>query len=109
MTEEDLGDDSPGAEKTISNDLKAHARRWVWPEGAQDGKWSSTAATAEECYNQVEQFMAQGFWPLIKVVWYVKTFAPGDATNVQGRVFLRAAVLKTGVILADLPGREVII
>ena len=24
--------------------------------------------------------------------------------NVRGRVFLRAAVLKTGVILADLPG-----
>ena len=68
LSKQYLEDTSTGAEENISSDLKEHARRLRWPEGAYEGNWSSTAPTAEACYYEIERFMSQGFWPLIKVV-----------------------------------------
>lgn len=59
-----------------------------WPEGGNDGMWRSTAQDAKECCEKTGQFMENRLWPFTKVV----------------RIYLSAQVLKTGIILADLPG-----
>lgn len=59
-----------------------------WPEGGSDGMWRSTAQDAEECCEKTGQFMENRLWPFTKVV----------------RIYLSAQVLKTGIVLADLPG-----
>ena len=53
---------------SILGQLKVLARAIRWPEGAQDGKWASTADTAEQCHEQTGAFMKEGLWPLTKVV-----------------------------------------
>lgn len=53
---------------SILNRLKGLARAIQWPEGAQNGKWSSTADTAEQCHEQTGVFMKEGLWPLTKIV-----------------------------------------
>lgn len=59
-----------------------------WPEGGSDGMWRSTAQDAEECCEKTGQFMENRLWPFTRVV----------------RIYLSAQVLKTGIVLADLPG-----
>ncbi|KAI9879730.1 MAG: hypothetical protein M1830_007515 [Pleopsidium flavum] len=87
-TYEYLNDACEGAFDRILTKLRSLAGSLEWPEGARDGKWSSTAETAEQCHEQTGAFMTKGLWPFTKIV----------------RVYLSAQVLKTGVILADLPG-----
>ncbi len=48
--------------------LKDLARAIQWPEGAKDGKWSSTAETAGQCHDQTGAFMKEGLWPFTKIV-----------------------------------------
>ncbi|KFY06936.1 hypothetical protein V492_07602 [Pseudogymnoascus sp. VKM F-4246] len=59
-----------------------------WPDSGENGKWTSTADTADECCEKTSVFMQDRFWPFTKII----------------RVYLQAEVLKTGIILADLPG-----
>ncbi|OBT59443.1 hypothetical protein VE04_00611 [Pseudogymnoascus sp. 24MN13] len=59
-----------------------------WPAGADSGKWTSTADTADECYEKTGVFMEDRFWPFTKII----------------RVYIEAQILKSGIILADLPG-----
>ncbi|KFY77671.1 hypothetical protein V499_03018 [Pseudogymnoascus sp. VKM F-103] len=59
-----------------------------WPAGADSGKWTSTADTADECYEKTSIFMQDQFWPFTKII----------------RVYIEAQILKAGIILADLPG-----
>ncbi|KFY49525.1 hypothetical protein V496_09946 [Pseudogymnoascus sp. VKM F-4515 (FW-2607)] len=59
-----------------------------WPDSGEIGKWTSTADTADECCEKTSVFMEDRFWPFTKII----------------RVYLQADVLKTGIILADLPG-----
>ncbi|OBT81787.1 hypothetical protein VE02_09856 [Pseudogymnoascus sp. 03VT05] len=59
-----------------------------WPDSGENGKWTSTAETADECCEKTSVFMEDRFWPFTKII----------------RVYLQADVLKTGIILADLPG-----
>ena len=53
---------------SILGRLRGLAREISWPEGAQDGKWSSTAETAGQCHDQTEAFMKEGLWPFTKIV-----------------------------------------
>lgn len=53
---------------SILGQLKCLARMTQWPEGARDGKWSSTAETAEQCHDQTGEFMKEGLWPFTKIV-----------------------------------------
>lgn len=53
---------------SILSQLKGLARAIQWPEGAKDGKWSSTAETAEHCHDQTGAFMKEGLWPFTKIV-----------------------------------------
>ncbi|KAL8773729.1 MAG: hypothetical protein Q9209_001497 [Squamulea sp. 1 TL-2023] len=83
-----LKDEGEGAFDRILNDLKRLASRIKWPSDAANGRWTATASSATECHDKVAFFMQQGLWPLTNVV----------------RIYLSAQVLKTGVVLADLPG-----
>ncbi|MCJ1266316.1 hypothetical protein MMC22_006199, partial [Lobaria immixta] len=83
-----LQDTLDGAFCRILDTLKQLASELRWPPGAVDGKWVSTAKTAIECNEKVGLFMQEGLWPLTEVV----------------RIYLKAQVLMSGIILADLPG-----
>ncbi|KAL8977326.1 MAG: hypothetical protein Q9205_006849, partial [Flavoplaca limonia] len=83
-----MKDQSDGAFEQILENLKRLAALIEWPADAKNGRWTATAASAAECHDKVAYFMKKGLWPLTNVV----------------RIYLNAQVLKTGVILADLPG-----
>ncbi len=95
----------------IEAKLQSLADGLRWPEGASNGKWLSTAADATECHEKVAKFMEDGLWPLTNVVRYAHDIhclasykiCFTDSRNL-GRIYLSAQVLKTGIILADLPG-----
>ena len=85
-----LDDRTPGAlERAIEQftqwaaDLTAR-----WPQSSSGPVWRSTADTADSCCEATDKLMEDESWPFTKVI----------------RVFLDAEVLKTGVVLADLPG-----
>ncbi|KAL8724298.1 MAG: hypothetical protein Q9166_008029 [cf. Caloplaca sp. 2 TL-2023] len=84
-----LKEQSEGAFERILGELRRLAALIEWPPGAANGSWMATAASSDECHDKVAYFMQQGLWPLTNIV----------------RIYLSAQVLKTGVVLADLPGR----
>lgn len=86
-----LRDMSKGALERLTAQLIGWSREIEWPEGASDCLWRSTADTAEECVKKTALFMQDRYWPFTKII----------------RVYLSAQVLKTGVVLADLPGKDV--
>ncbi|KAL8905916.1 MAG: hypothetical protein Q9171_006480 [Xanthocarpia ochracea] len=83
-----LRDEGEGAFERILNGLKRLASLIEWPSDAANGRWTATATSAMECHDKVAYFMREGLWPLTNIV----------------RIYLGAQVLKTGVVLADLPG-----
>ncbi|EXJ86047.1 hypothetical protein A1O1_06416 [Capronia coronata CBS 617.96] len=74
--------------------IVAKLARWSqeleWPEGDQEGFWTTTATDADECCEKTSIFMNNRFWPFTKII----------------RVFVDAPVLRHGVVLADLPGLQ---
>ncbi|KAE9366257.1 hypothetical protein N431DRAFT_419424 [Stipitochalara longipes BDJ] len=82
MTEEGLA--------KATDQLVQWTRELEWPDGGNSGFWKATADTAEECCEMTSIFMEDRFWPFTKII----------------RVYLNAQVLKTGVVLADLPGLQ---
>ncbi|CAG2005293.1 unnamed protein product [Fusarium graminearum] len=83
-------DMSDGALERITDQLIEWTREIEWPTGGVDGFWTSTAQTSEECVEKTKFFMQDKFWPFTKII----------------RVYLNSQVLKTGVVLADLPGLQ---
>ncbi|PSN71098.1 hypothetical protein BS50DRAFT_631118 [Corynespora cassiicola Philippines] len=64
------------------------------PGGPESQTWSTTAFTVEECADKLDVFIGKStfhdlpvLWPFIRIV----------------RVYLRAAILQSGVVLADCP------
>jgi len=57
-----------GTTDSIINSLKNLARSFARPEGGVNGKWKSTAQTAQDCHQQIDIFMEEKFWPLMKIV-----------------------------------------
>ncbi|KAM0549484.1 hypothetical protein ACHAPJ_009300 [Fusarium lateritium] len=90
FTQKYAQDMSDGASERITDQLIEWARQTEWPRGGADGFWTSTAQTAEECVEHTKLFMQDKFWPFTKII----------------RVYLDSQVLKTGVVLADLPGLQ---
>ncbi|KAH8688415.1 hypothetical protein BGZ61DRAFT_353751 [Ilyonectria robusta] len=90
FTKEFLRDMSEGALEKITNQVLQWVSDIEWPSGGNDGFWVSTAQTAEECCNKTKVFMQDKYWPFTKII----------------RVYLNSQVLKTGVVLADLPGLQ---
>ncbi|OAQ87853.1 dynamin, GTPase domain-containingprotein [Purpureocillium lilacinum] len=83
-------DTSDGALERISSQLIQWANELEWPNNGQEGRWVATATTAEDCVEQTKQFAHDKYWPFTKII----------------RVYLSSQVLKTGVVLADLPGLQ---
>ncbi|KAJ5726029.1 uncharacterized protein N7483_007386, partial [Penicillium malachiteum] len=92
-----LSDDQHGADETILHQLE----RWAYaglthrPGGAQAVDYSATASDVLDCQDLLDILTAdhQGnelpaLWPFIKII----------------RVYLSSPVLRTGLVLADLPG-----
>ena len=80
--------DHEGAYDDIVQRLIEWAGQLEWPDEGIDGRYQYFANTAEECSEKTEQFMDDRFWPFTKVI----------------RIFTRSQVLKSGLILVDLPG-----
>ncbi|RYP61155.1 hypothetical protein DL769_007837 [Monosporascus sp. CRB-8-3] len=90
FSKEMLRDMSEGALERIQDQLIAWTNDMEWPDGGEAGCWKSTANNAEECREKTGLFMQDRYWPFTKII----------------RVYLNAQVLKTGVVLADLPGLQ---
>ncbi|KAH6678502.1 hypothetical protein B0J14DRAFT_582898 [Halenospora varia] len=85
-----LSDMAEGGLAKATDQLIQWAHELEWPDGGNSGMWKGTANTAEECCEMTSEFMQDKFWPFTKII----------------RVYLSAQVLKTGVVLADLPGLQ---
>ncbi|KAF2183055.1 hypothetical protein K469DRAFT_584335 [Zopfia rhizophila CBS 207.26] len=83
-----LRDTSAEGKEKVLTLLLQWTRELDWPAGGSDGIWRSTAQETKECCAKTSQFMQNRLWPFTKVI----------------RVYLSAQVLKTGIVLADLPG-----
>ncbi|KAK4152198.1 hypothetical protein C8A00DRAFT_35109 [Chaetomidium leptoderma] len=81
---------SEDALERLTAQLVEWSREIEWPESAVDGLWRSTADSAEECVEKTSVFMQNQYWPFTKII----------------RIYLNAQVLKTGGVLADLPGLQ---
>ncbi|RYO92978.1 hypothetical protein DL762_001340 [Monosporascus cannonballus] len=90
FSKEMLRDMSEGALERIQDQLIAWTNDMEWPDGGEAGCWKSTAGNAEECREKTGLFMQDRYWPFTKII----------------RVYVNAQVLKTGLILADLPGLQ---
>lgn len=90
FTQKTAQDMSEGALERITDQLIEWTGEIEWPTGGVDGFWTCTAETAEECVEHTRLFMQDKYWPFTKII----------------RVYLNSHVLKTGVVLADLPGLQ---
>ena len=68
LTEDTLKDMSDGAYDNLRKQLMGWASDLVWPSGASDGKWRSSALDAEDCRRQTEAFKLARFLPFIKIM-----------------------------------------
>lgn len=60
MTEEGLA--------IVTDQIMQWAQEIDWPAGADSGKWTSTADTADECCEKTSVFMQDQFWPFTKII-----------------------------------------
>ncbi|KAF4472847.1 hypothetical protein FALBO_253 [Fusarium albosuccineum] len=90
FTQKFAQDTSEGALERVTRQLIEWTTEIEWPSSGIDGFWTSTAETAEECVEHTKLFMQDKYWPFTKII----------------RVYLNSQVLKTGVVLADLPGLQ---
>ncbi|PVH75179.1 hypothetical protein DL98DRAFT_658308 [Cadophora sp. DSE1049] len=88
LTEIYLQDTSSGAEARIKDQLKLWTRALEWPGDSHESGWLGTAETVSECKSKTRQFLMGNLWPFIKII----------------RIYLSSQVLRSGAILADLPG-----
>ncbi|PQE22018.1 Dynamin GTPase domain protein [Rutstroemia sp. NJR-2017a BBW] len=84
-----LSDMAEGASAKITKQLLKWSKEIEWPDDGESGFWEDTAETIDECSEKTSVFMENRLWPFTKII----------------RVYLDAEVLKTGVVLADLPAR----
>lgn len=50
----------------VTDQIMQGAQEIDWPAGADSGKWTSTADTADECCEKTSVFMQDQFWPFTK-------------------------------------------
>ena len=48
--------------------LMEWSREIRWPDGVVNGRWSSTAESAEECCRKTQLFMRDQYWPFTKAI-----------------------------------------
>lgn len=86
-----LSDNSEGASERIKIQLLEWIKNIEFPAD-DSGLWKASADTSDECQELTSAFLEDRLWPFTKMI----------------RVYLDAEVLKTGVVLADLPGTIII-
>ncbi|KAF5868070.1 uncharacterized protein Bfra_007265 [Botrytis fragariae] len=84
-----LSDKSKGSFERIKSKLLEWMQKIEFPADDESGLWTASAHTSDECQELTSVFMEDKLWPFTKII----------------RVYLDAEVLKTGVVLADLPAR----
>ncbi|TGO35356.1 hypothetical protein BHYA_0161g00190 [Botrytis hyacinthi] len=84
-----VSDKSKGAFERIKSQLLEWMQNIEFPADDESGLWTASAHTSDECQELTSVFMEDKLWPFTKII----------------RVYLDAEVLKTGVVLADLPAR----
>ncbi|TGO79010.1 hypothetical protein BELL_0046g00100 [Botrytis elliptica] len=85
-----VSDKSKGAFEKIKSQLLEWMHKIDFPADDESGLWTAIAHTSDECQELTSVFMEDKLWPFTKII----------------RVYLDAEVLKTGVVLADLPGLQ---
>ncbi|KAF7896904.1 uncharacterized protein EAF01_009307 [Botrytis porri] len=85
-----LSDNSKGSFERIKSKLLELMHKIKFPVDSESGLWKASAHTSDECQELTSVFMEDKLWPFTKII----------------RVYLDAEVLKTGVVLADLPGLQ---
>ncbi|TGO07985.1 hypothetical protein BTUL_0233g00180 [Botrytis tulipae] len=85
-----VSDNSKGAFERIKSQLLEWMEKIEFPADDESGLWTASAHTSDECQELTSVFMEDKLWPFTKII----------------RVYLDAEVLKTGVVLADLPGLQ---
>ncbi|KAF7956008.1 hypothetical protein EAE96_004929 [Botrytis aclada] len=85
-----VSDKSEGAFERIKSQLLEWMQKINFPADDESGLWTASAHTSDECQELTSVFMEDKLWPFTKII----------------RVYLDAEVLKTGVVLADLPGLQ---
>ncbi|KAM4054595.1 dynamin family protein [Hirsutella rhossiliensis] len=85
-----LKDTTEGAFGRVKDQLIRWSYDIDWPAGGETGVWKGTAGTSHECLEQTDVFMGDKYWPFTKVI----------------RIYLDTQILRTGVVLADLPGLQ---
>ncbi|WEW57823.1 hypothetical protein PRK78_003290 [Emydomyces testavorans] len=83
-----LRDFNPNGYERALEIVRGWAQSIVWPGDMEGGFLTQTAETSAACSRLLDQFMESSLWPFVKIV----------------RVYLRAAVLRLGLVLTDLPG-----
>ncbi|TGO22762.1 hypothetical protein BPAE_0156g00090 [Botrytis paeoniae] len=85
-----LSDKSKGSFERIKSKLLEWMQKIEFPADDESGLWTASAHNSDECQELTSVFMEDKLWPFTKII----------------RVYLDAEVLKTGVVLADLPGLQ---
>ena len=96
-----LRDESQGAMDRITNTLIEWTNDIIWPGT------TITVETAKACSRMLTGFMKDRLWPFMKVIRQAQRSSYPifrQRANIR-RVYLSSQVLKTGVVLADLPGK----
>lgn len=71
FTDRMVSDQSDGALESVIKKLIEWSKEIEWPqgeEGEDDGMWTSTAETAEECCEKTNEFMQDRLWPFTKII-----------------------------------------
>lgn len=76
--------------EAIETQLVAWADELEWPADWRDGCLHLDVGTAQEFRKETELFSKDRYWPFTKII----------------RVYVNAHILKSGIILADLPGLQ---
>ncbi|KAF7894037.1 hypothetical protein EAF00_007551 [Botryotinia globosa] len=85
-----VSDNSKGAFERIKSQLLEWMEKIEFPADDESGLWTASAHTSDECQELTSVFMEDKLWPFTKIIC----------------VYLDVEVLKTGVVLADLPGLQ---
>lgn len=63
-----LGDQSDGALERITEQLIQWSANIPWPSESTDGKWTTYAETADECYEHTKPFVRGRLWPFARII-----------------------------------------
>lgn len=119
LTQEFLADESPDAEPRILDRLNSMAEdvQRQRPGGLSRTTWSAVADTVDELSDKLEPFIRDSadddgddnsvpIWPFIRIIRFAYHSLCLVIHLTLSRIYLRSYILRNGLILADLPGKE---